>query len=206
MTGGNSSHTTAGAPNRDEWKALYTCYRSYKSRHRLIRGPIPSTTGGGKVKAGSRTGCSSSRRGFCQVLSDSVVEPYHLKSKFEKIRSETICRALSRILCGIKAHSNEVGIISRKQYNHLASFGGFPDFGFPEHSKDEQDCRVICRRNNVIEQRCKQNYLLVTFRQSSFQSPHCFKVQTPLHDSDFLCVNGFNNFNSSLVSRSGPQN
>ena len=26
MTGGNSSHTTAGAPNRDEWKALYTLY------------------------------------------------------------------------------------------------------------------------------------------------------------------------------------
>jgi hypothetical protein len=26
MTGGKSSHTTAGAPNRDEWKALYTLY------------------------------------------------------------------------------------------------------------------------------------------------------------------------------------
>jgi hypothetical protein len=42
-------------------------------------------------------------------------------------------------LCGIKAHLNEVGIISRKQYNYFASFGGFPDYGFPEHSKDKQD-------------------------------------------------------------------
>ncbi len=26
MTEGNSSRSTAGAPNRDEWKALYACY------------------------------------------------------------------------------------------------------------------------------------------------------------------------------------
>ncbi len=80
MTGGAAARTTVSPPNWDEWKALYTCYRAYKSG-----GPIPSTTGGGKVKAGSRTGCSSTRRGSprglptalaltCAILGSRVTE------------------------------------------------------------------------------------------------------------------------------------
>ena len=174
---------------------------------RTNQGPIPSTTGGGKVATGSRTGCSSTRRGSQRGLpntTDMKIWKIQIRNHLQGTLSNGN-HSLDNIVRD-KGTFEWSWNYQSKQYNHLASFGGFPDFGFPEHSKDEQDWRVTYRRNNGIEKNCKQTYPLVTFRQSSFPSPHCFKVQTPLHHFEFFCVNGFDNFNSSLVSGSCPQN
>ncbi len=78
--------------NWDEGKALYTCYRAYKSG-----GTIPSTTGGSKVKAGSRTGCSSTRRGSPRGLPNTLALTCAiLESRVSEKNAMVISLALSQ--------------------------------------------------------------------------------------------------------------